>query len=76
MNLIIDIGNTLVKYAVFNNDQLVEILKTSEIETGKVNTLIKEFDIKNVIISTVRKEMNWNLDVEAVSYTHLRAHET
>ncbi|MAX68960.1 MAG: pantothenate kinase [Flavobacteriales bacterium] len=70
MNLIIDIGNTLVKYAVFNNDQLVEILKTSEIETGKVNTLIKEFDIKNVIISTVRKEMNWNLDVEVIHLSH------
>ncbi|MBT7619486.1 MAG: type III pantothenate kinase, partial [Flavobacteriales bacterium] len=70
MNLIIDIGNTLVKYAVFNNDQLVEILKTSEIETGKVNTLIKEFDIKNVIISSVRKEMNWNLDVEMIHLSH------
>ncbi|MBT5354315.1 MAG: type III pantothenate kinase [Flavobacteriales bacterium] len=70
MNLIIDIGNTLVKYAVFNNDQLVEILKTSEIETGKVNTLIKEFDIKNVIISSVRKEMNWNLDVEVIHLSH------
>ena len=70
MNLIIDIGNTLVKYAVFNNDQLVEILKTSEIETGKANTLIKEFDIKNVIISSVRKEMNWNLDVEVIHLSH------
>lgn len=70
MNLIIDIGNTLVKYALFNNDQLVEILKTSEIETGKVNTLIKEFDIKNVIISSVRKEMNWNLDVEVIHLSH------
>ena len=70
MNLIIDIGNTLVKYAVFNNDQLVEILKTSEIETGKVNTLIKEFDIKNVIISSVREEMNWNLDVEVIHLSH------
>ena len=70
MNLIIDIGNTLVKYAVFNNDQLVEILKTSEIETGKVNTLIKEFDIKNIIISSVRKEMNWNLDVEVIHLSH------
>ena len=70
MNLIIDIGNTLVKYAVFNNDQLVEILKTSEIETGKVNTLIKEFEIKNVIISSVRKEMNWNLDVEVIQLSH------
>ena len=70
MNLIIDIGNTLVKYAVFNNDQLVEILKTSEIETEKVNTLIKEFDIKNVIISSVRKEMNWNLDVEVIHLSH------
>ena len=70
MNLIIDIGNTLVKYAVFNNDQIVETLKTSDIETGKVNNLIKEFDIKNVIISTVRKEMNWNLDVEVIHLSH------
>ena len=70
MNLIIDIGNTLVKYAVFNNDQLVEILKTSEIEIGKVNTLIKEFDVKKVIISSVRKEMIWDLDVEVIHLSH------
>ena len=53
MNLIIDIGNTLVKYAIFNDDKLVEILKTSEVEEEKINTLIKEFDVKKVIISSV-----------------------
>ena len=66
MNLIIDIGNTLVKYAIFNDDKLVELLKTSEVEVEKINTLIKEFDVKNVIISSVRKEMNWNLDIEVI----------
>lgn len=66
MNLIIDIGNTLVKYAIFNDDKLVELLKTSEVEDEKINTLIKEFDVKKVIISSVRKEMNWNLDVEVI----------
>ena len=66
MNLIIDIGNTLVKYAIFNDDKLVELLKTSEVEEEKINTLIKEFDVKKVIISSVRKEMNWNLDVEVI----------
>ena len=70
MNLIIDIGNTLVKYAIFNDDKLVELLKTSEVEEEKINTLIKEFDVKKIIISSVRKEMNWNLDAEVIHLSH------
>ena len=70
MNLIIDIGNTLVKYAIFNDNKLVEILKTSEVEEEKINTLIKEFDVKKVIISSVRKEMIWDLDVEVLYLSH------
>ena len=70
MNLIIDIGNTLVKYAIFNDDKLVELLKTSEVEEEKINTLVKEFDVKKSIISSVRKEMNWDLDVEVIHLSH------
>jgi len=70
MNLIIDIGNTLVKYAIFNDDKLVELLKTSEVEEEKINNLIKKFEIKKVIISSVRKEMNWHLDVEVIHLSH------
>ena len=70
MNLIIDIGNTLVKYAIFTDDKLVELLKTSEVEEEKINNLIKKFEIKKVIISSVRKEMNWHLDVEVIHLSH------
>ncbi|MEP7170004.1 MAG: type III pantothenate kinase [Bacteroidota bacterium] len=42
MNLIIDIGNTIVKYAIFDNVQLIELVK-------------KEYDLTKSFILTIRK---------------------
>ncbi|HKR04893.1 MAG TPA: type III pantothenate kinase [Bacteroidia bacterium] len=54
MNLIIDIGNTLTKLAIFNNDKLIEQW-TEDNDTGKTSHANpgKNLDISNVILSTV-----------------------
>ncbi len=70
MNLIIDIGNTLVKYAIFNDDNLVELFKSTEVEEEKINTLVKEFDVNKVIISSVRKEIILDSDVDVIYLSH------
>lgn len=54
MNLIIDIGNTRIKIAVFNSYELIynEVI-TKENFVNTVLKLIQKFDCKNAIISSV-----------------------
>ena len=60
MRLIIDIGNTLVKYAVFNNDKLLKLSKKNEVDYNYINQIISENSVKSVIVSSVRKKIDWN----------------
>ncbi len=55
MNLIVDIGNTRIKAAVFENDKLIELLVLeSEDLLEKVDFLIKKYTINSGIISSVK----------------------
>ena len=66
MNLVIDIGNTLVKYAVFLGNEIIE-LKKMEIENeALIKNLLSEYKIKSIIISSVRKERDWNFNIRTI----------
>jgi type III pantothenate kinase len=56
MNLIIDIGNTRAKLAIFKNDELekVVVVKTKDLH-NKVKTLFKKQVFENSIVSSVAK---------------------
>lgn len=66
MNLIIDIGNTLVKYAIFNEDLLIDIEKSSVVDFVLINQMISTKKVKSVIVSSVREETDWNLGVNPI----------
>ena len=70
MNLIIDIGNTLVKYAIFNDDTLLEISTSAKIEIDKINNLVKDFNVNKVISCSVRKKVMFDLDIDVMYLTH------
>lgn len=53
MQLVIDIGNTRVKAAVFENTQLLEQLAFKNTDDFLSSELLKKFAIKNCILSTV-----------------------
>ena len=56
MNLIIDIGNTRAKLAVFiDNDIIKKNSCNHKSITNHIKKLQKEYDIKNCIISSVAK---------------------
>ena len=66
MNLVIDIGNSLVKYAVFSGNEIIE-LKKMEIENeALIKNLLSEYKIKSIIISSVRKERDWNFNIRTI----------
>lgn len=55
MNLIIDIGNTRVKAAVFESDRMKEVLVFDEVDFfDKIDFFLKKYKINNGILSTVR----------------------
>ena len=55
MNLAIDVGNTLVKVAVFEQEKIVHLATYSEISPGMISELLGQFvDINKCIVGSVR----------------------
>ena len=61
MNFIIDIGNTLIKLAVFEQDRMIDFKLYDEINEEKINQFISNRAIKSVIISSVRVEEEYKV---------------
>lgn len=53
MNLVIDIGNTLVKLAVFQNSEIVYSISEKDLTDLTLTEVYAKFDIKNAISSSV-----------------------
>jgi len=56
-NLAIDIGNTLIKVAVFKQNDLLYFEQAQDTDAGMLLGLIAEYDIKKAIVASVRKEV-------------------
>jgi type III pantothenate kinase len=55
-NLVIDIGNTLTKVAVFKNNELLEVEQYADMTIEEIDTLINGYTIEKVIIASVKTE--------------------
>ena len=66
MNLVIDIGNTLVKYAVFKNNEVFIIKKSDDFDERLVDKLLKNNDIQKIIVSSVREKVTINSEIHTV----------
>ncbi len=74
MNLVIDIGNTLVKVYLFENDQIVSKNFLNEVSLiNYAKSLRKDFNIKNIICSSVTRSYKIELSklFEDVKYYEL-----
>jgi len=56
MNLAIDIGNTYTKIAVFEQYELLHAAQYQNVDTGIINTFLKDYKVTRAIISSVKKE--------------------
>jgi type III pantothenate kinase len=56
MNLVIDIGNTKVKIAVFDKQSLIKKASLSNLSLNKVSDWLNAYPIINIILSTVKKQ--------------------
>lgn len=53
VNLVIDVGNTTVKSAVFNGKELIEMMGSSDYSLGFLPDLFTKYQIQHTIIATV-----------------------
>ncbi len=56
MNLVIDIGNTLCKAAVFDGDRLAALWSGERPDDLNIPAVVQEHGVEAVIVSTVRKQ--------------------
>jgi type III pantothenate kinase len=64
--LVIDIGNTLIKIAVFKQNQLLEVNQYEAIEPGMLDTLLDQYKPARGIVSSVKKDTGaWQNQLEA-----------
>lgn len=54
MNLVIDIGNTFIKHAIFDGDELVDSVVEEQLNSDVVDALYEKYNIRKGIFSTVR----------------------
>ncbi len=56
-NLVIDIGNTFSKIALFNNRELKELKVSQTADIDVVGSLVRKYQPENAIVSTVRQDV-------------------
>lgn len=56
MNLCIDIGNTLTKAALFENDQMVELFHYEKLQVNETKELLNRYAVDKCIVSSVAEE--------------------
>ena len=54
-NLVIDIGNTYLKLAVFNQNEMVDLARYSDINADTIGAVLQKYNISKAIISSVKK---------------------
>ena len=65
-NLVIDIGNTHTKLAVFNRDEMVDMARYEAIDGAIISTVLQKHDINKTIISSVNKNNQaWQPELNA-----------
>ncbi len=75
MNLIIDIGNTFVKLAVFENDSIVKQVAIRELKKEVIDEIISEFNIKKGVFASVRDSIEDNLLLKNYNFSQV-THKT
>ena len=70
MRLVIDIGNTFVKYALFKNDKIIKFFKKSEVDFKLINATISKNKVNSTIVSSVRKRIDLKIKSKFIDLSH------
>jgi type III pantothenate kinase len=56
LNLVIDIGNTFTKVAVFNNNTLLKVEQYEQTGVNHINSFISDYNVDKVMVSSVKAD--------------------
>tara|TARA_B100000902_G_scaffold395993_2_gene455854 strand:- start:51551 stop:52255 length:705 start_codon:yes stop_codon:yes gene_type:complete len=70
MNLIIDIGNTFVKYAVFLEGKIIKVARSHNVDYNAIDVFSKDYNISRTIISSVRKTCKIDVKSPLLIFNH------
>jgi type III pantothenate kinase len=71
MNLIIDIGNSSTKMAIFDRNEKITVFKSKEFSCEKMEKKLAPFKISKAIISSVRNTPEYIFDLLTVNIPHV-----
>ncbi len=74
-NLVVDVGNSFVKLAVFIGNNMVYNFTSPTVNTDFISQLIISHNINNLIVSSVKAEVGFNLNeiAEKINYIKFNA---
>ena len=74
-NLVIDIGNTYTKIAVFKLDELLAVVQYETVNTETLDSFLSSYKVNRAIVSSVKKHIEpWQTDLGAkIPLTHFNA---
>lgn len=76
INLVVDIGNSATKIAVFNSHELLFKDNSKAFSTADFKQLKQKFQIKNLIISSVKKEISLDENLLKTDFNYIRFSHT
>jgi type III pantothenate kinase len=69
-NLVIDIGNTFTKIAVFEDDNLVSVTKVEQLKEENIIAIIQRYSIKKLIYTSVKQDFDFHLAIPVLKFSH------
>lgn len=78
MNLIIDIGNTSTKVAIFDGMEKISVIRTKDFTCEEFEDKISSYTIERAIVSSVKKMPPLIIDMFAVNipFVHFLSHKS
>ena len=78
MNLIVDIGNSSTKLALYDNGEKVSVSRISDLNCASLEKKLTGLDIERAIISSVRSLPPFVTDLISanIPYVHLLSHRS
>jgi type III pantothenate kinase len=71
-NLVIDIGNTFVKVAVFNQDKIIFSDQSSALSQKIIYQIKEKYHPQNLIISSVKEDLGLNIEELKNDFNYIR----
>ncbi len=71
-NLVIDVGNTFSKIAVFEKTESIYFSKSEQLQNSDISGLINKYHVKNLILSSVKELSENKYEADFPQLTYLR----